>query len=303
MLKISIKFVRAAALLCSLLAFADFAAFAQTETIESLTGKIEANPKDAKNYLARGELYSDLANEKEFPENLPLVARSVADYSAYLRLKPNDAQVLRMRALARGTLFIETNPFAAQDTRRALRLNSRDLEARDELRAYTQEYPKFYRSEQCRRARIKNGFRDHPSDEPLTALGEALDVQMTADATAALKFLACGANPNYVYPQSGQPEIFDFIFFRVEHLVALLEAGANPNQPDRRGRTPLIKSLDALVNSGNPIDDEAIEKFRIALDYGANPNARDRAGQSVLSFARKTKNDRLINLFIRRGAK
>lgn len=302
-MKISLKFVRAAALLGLLLAILNINAFAQTETIESLTGKIEANPKNAENYLARAELYSDAANEKEFPENLPLVARSVADYSAYLRLKPNDAQVLRMRALARGVLFIEPNPFAASDTRRALRLNPRDLEARDELRAYAQEYPKFYRSEQCRRARIKNGFRDHPSDEPLTALGEALDVQMTADATAALKFLACGANPNYVYPQSGQPEIFDFIFFRVEHLVALLEAGANPNRTDRQGRTPLMKSLDALANSGNPIDDQAIEKFRIALDYGANPNARDRSGQSVLSFARKTKNDRLINLFIRRGAK
>jgi hypothetical protein len=303
MLKIPFNFHRAAVLLCVLIAFADLAAFGQAETIESLTRKIEANPKDAKNYLMRGELYSDSANEKEFPENLPLVARSVADYSAYLRLKPNDAQVLRMRALARGVLFIEINPFAASDTRRAFRLNPRDSEARDESRAYAAAYPKFYRSKQCRKARIKNGFRDHPTDDPLTALGEALDVQMTADVTVALKYLACGANPNYVYPRSGQPEIFDFIFFRVEHLVALLEAGANPNRTDRRGRTPLMKSLDALVNSGNQIDDEAIEKFRIALDYGANPNARDRSGQSVLSFARKTKNDGLVNLFIRRGAK
>lgn len=303
MLKIQIKFHRAAALFGLLIAIFNINAFTQTETIESLTEKIEANPKEAANYFARGEFYSDLANEKEFPANLPLVARGVADFSAYLRLKPNDAQVLRMRGLARGALFVEINPFTAQDTRRALRLNPKDLEARDELRAYAAEYPKFYRSKQCRRARIKNGFRDHPSDEPLTALGEALDVQMTADATLALKYLACGANPNYIYPQSGQPEIFDFIFFRIEHLVALLEAGANPNRTDRRGRTPLIKSLDALANSGNEIDDEAIEKFRIALDYGANPNARDRAGQSVLSFARKTKNDRLINLFIRRGAK
>lgn len=295
--------ISAAILFCSLLALADFAVFAQTETIESLTREIEGNPKEAKNYLARGELYSDAANEKEFPANLPLVARSVADYSAYLRLKPNDAQVLRIRSLARNILFIEPNPFAASDTRRAFRLNPRDLEAGDELRAYVAEYPKFYRSKQCRAARVKNGFRDHPSDDPLTALGEALDVQLTADATVALKYLACGANPNRVYPQSGQPEIFDFIFFRVEHLVAMLEAGANPNQTDRRGRTPLMKSLDALVNSGNPIDDEAIEKFRIALDYGANPNARDRAGQTVLSLARKTKSDALVNLFIRRGAK
>ena len=208
-----------------------------------------------------------------------------------------------MRALARGVLFIEINPFAASDTRRALRLNPKDLEARDELRSYAAEYPKFYRSKQCRKARILKSFRDHPSDEPLTALGEALDVQLTADATVALKYLACGANPNYVYPQSGQPEIFDFIFFRVEHLVALLEAGANPNQTDRKGRTPLIKSLDALLNSGNPVDDEAIEKFRILLDYGANPNHRERSGQTVLSTARKTKNERLIALFIKRGAK
>lgn len=303
MLKIPVKFRRAAALLCLLIAVLSVNAFAQTESIESLTRKIEANPKKAENYLARGELYSDLANEKEFPANLPLVARSVADYSAYLRLKPNDAQVLRTRSLARNILFIETNPFAAGDTRRALRLNPKDLEARDELRAYAAEYPKFYRSKQCRRARVKNGFRDHPTDDPLTAVGEALDVQLTADATVALKYLACGANPNYVYPQSGQPEIFDFIFFRVEHLIALLEAGANPNQTDRKGRTPLIKSLDALLNSGNPVDDEAIEKFRILLDYGANPNHRERSGQTVLSTARKTKNERLIALFIKRGAK
>src|SRR5689334_14380141 len=137
MMKIPIKFVGVAVLLCLTIAFADFAVLAQTETIESLTLKIETNPKETKNYLMRGELYFDSANEKELPANLPLVARSVADYSAYLRLKPNDAQVLRMHSRARNILFIEPNPFAANDTRRAFRLNPRDLEARDELSAYT----------------------------------------------------------------------------------------------------------------------------------------------------------------------
>lgn len=303
MIKISLKFVRAAAFFGLLLAVLNINAFTQTETIESLTREIEANPKEAQNYLARAELYSDAANEKESPENLPLAARAVADYSAYLRLKPNDAQALRMRALARNILFIEINPFAASDVRRAFRLNPNDLEARDELRAYAADYPKFYRSKQCRAARSKNGFQGHPTDEPLTALAEALDSEMTDDATIALKYLACGANPNYVYPRSRQPEFSDFSFYRVEHLIALLEAGANPNRTDEKGNTPLITSLGALVKRAEKIDDSTIEKFKIALDYGAHANHRNLRGQSVLSFARKTKNEKLINLFIKRGAK
>lgn len=302
-MKIPIKFVRRAALIYLLIVLPNIAAFAQVETIESLTRKIEANPKEASNYQTRAELYADAANEKEFPENLPLAARSVADYSAYLRLKPNDAQILRMRSMMRNILFIEINPFAASDTRRAFRLNPRDLEARDELRAYALDYPKFYRSKQCREARSKKGFQGHADDEPMTALAVSLEAEMTEDSTVALKFLACGANPNYVYPQTGTPEFSDFSFYRVEHLVALLEAGANPNLPDRRGSTPLINSLDAIIKRNETIDDAVIEKFKIALDYGANPNHRNRAGQTVLSLAQKTKNERLINLFIKRGAK
>lgn len=291
------------ALLLMTVALAPLSVSAQADTIESLTQKIASEPMVAAHYMARAELYSDLASEKELPENLPWAARAAADYSAYLRLKPNDAQALRMRALARGILFIEINPFSTADTRRAYRLNPRDLEARDELRSQAAEYPKFYRSKECRDARVKNAFRDHPSDEPLTALGEALDVQLTGDATVALKHLACGADPNYVYPRSGPPEIFDFVFFRIEHLIAMLEAGAKPNLTDRKGRTPLMKSLDALMNSGNEINDAVIEKFRVLLDYGANPNARDRSGQSVLTYARKTNDKKLIDLFTQRGAK
>ena len=109
-------------------------------------------------------------------------------------------------------MFVERNPFTASDTRRAFRLNPNDLEARDEISAHRSAYAKFYRAAFSRAARSKNGFQGHAADEPLIALAAALDSEITDESTIALKFLACGANPNYVYPKSGTPEFSDFSF-------------------------------------------------------------------------------------------
>lgn len=83
----------------------------------------------------------------------------------------------------------------------------------------------------------------------------------------------------------------------------MLEAGANVNEADRNGNTPLMSSLNGIVLREEVINDAMIERFEIAPDYGASANARNHAGQSVLSFARKTKSAALIELLRQRGAK
>jgi len=119
---------------------------------------------------------------------------------------------------------------------------------------------------------------------------------MTETNAKALKAIACGANVNYIYRQSRRPEFANFDYYRIEHLIAMLEAGANVNGRDKFGNTPLMQTLNILVSAQSEIDDEMLERLKIVIQYGANLNAVNSQRQSVMYLAGKTKNSKLINL-------
>ena len=275
----------------------------QADSIESLTEAVGKNSSNAESYLKRGDFYADLWSANETNENLAAIARAAADYSTYLKLKPRDAQVYRRRAAARNALFLSVNPFAIADLQQSIRFNPKDLEARDELRVQQAEYRKSYRTKECVEARKTIGFQGHPSDEPLTYLAEYLDAEMTETTAKALKAIACGANVNYVYQRSRRPEFANFDYYRIEHLIAMLEAGADVNGRDKSGNTPLMQTLESIVRLQSKIDGVMIERVRIAVQYGANLRAVNLKEQNVVFFARKTKNSELMNLLKIAGAK
>jgi ankyrin repeat protein len=64
-------------------------------------------------------------------------------------------------------------------------------------------------------------------------------------------------------------------YCQVESMRVLIEAGASPTAPDRRGRTPLM----AAVQSRKPDKPEAI---RYLIDNGADVNARDQLQGTAL---------------------
>lgn len=98
--------------------------------IAKLSETIEKNPARAENYLRRGELYIELSNATDAVGYLPL-ARSVADFSKYLRLKPGNVAVYRLRAESRFDLFIGPNPFSIADWKKSVQLVPRHLETKD----------------------------------------------------------------------------------------------------------------------------------------------------------------------------
>lgn len=275
------------------------------QDIAQLSAAIEKNPVRSENYLRRGELYIELSNATDAVDYLPL-ARGVADFSKYLRLKPRDVDAYHFRADARFDLFIGYNPFSIRDLEKSVRLVPGDLETKDTLRNARAEYRKLLASAECRgNSNNAADRRAYPTNELVKILERLKNSaeKSNSGTKRALQLIACGANVNYVNPKSGAAVFSDSAQLPTPLVVALLEAGANPNQTDKIGNTPLLKTLDSTLKSGGEIDAMMLERIKIILDYGANPNHRNRTGQSVLSLARKTKNAALINLLIKRGAK
>lgn len=277
--------------------------FAQTDSIESLTAAIEKEPSNADLYSKRGDLYAGLWGVDKNTEKIVSIARAAADYSKYIKLKPNSADIYRKRAAARYELFLGSNAFSIADLQKAVQLNPKDEESKAKIAQFQIDYQQMYRTSKCVDSRITNGFQGHPNDEPLTHLAGYLDSEMSETNTDALKAIACGANVNFVYKKSRDPEFANFDYYLIEHLIAMLEAGADINSRDKSDNTPLMLTLDSLFKLKSKIDDQMLERLKIAVQYGANLNAKNRKGQSVLALARKTKNTELINLLQNAGAK
>lgn len=275
------------------------------QNIAQLSGEIEKNPARAENYLRRGKLYIQLSNATDAVGYLPL-ARGVADFSKYLRLKPGDVNAYHLRADARFDLFIGYNLFSIRDLEKSVRLVPRDLETKDTLRNARAEYRALLASRECRgTAKDIAARRAYPTNELVKILERIKKSaeKSNQDTKHALELIACGANVNYVNPKSGESVFSDATQLPIPLVVVLLEAGANPNTPDKSGNTVLLKTLDSVMKSGSEIENQTLERVKIILDYGANPNIHNRRGQGALLLARKTKNVALINILIRRGAK
>ena len=75
-------------------------------------------------------------------------------------------------------------------------------------------------------------------------------------------------------------------------VPALLQAGADPNVPDKDGDTPLLKTVMW----------EPPELIQCLLDHKANVNARGFAGSTALMSAATNDEDSSVNLLLARGA-
>lgn len=75
-------------------------------------------------------------------------------------------------------------------------------------------------------------------------------------------------------------------------LVKRLDQGADPNQRDREGRTPLIHATI----------DGKLELAGLLLAHGADINAQDALGYSALHYAAQNYLPELATLLISRGA-
>ena len=73
----------------------------------------------------------------------------------------------------------------------------------------------------------------------------------------------------------------------------LIEAGADEELADSRGRTPVIRAAKSIENL--PI-------LRYLLDRGRNPNTADANGMSPLHYACDSENEPAIRLLLEKGA-
>jgi hypothetical protein len=67
-----------------------------------------------------------------------------------------------------------------------------------------------------------------------------------------------------------------------------LRAGADPNQQDENGRTPLLRLLDDIRDGDSEDSAEILQTLTLLLRSGANPDHRDLKGDGALTIALRT---------------
>jgi uncharacterized protein len=113
------------------------------------------------------------------------------------------------------------------------------------------------------------------------------------DTNALALYLSSGSNVNAsinCYPFSEVYEHAPLLDVAVEsgQIVTvdfLLKRGANPNEPDSRGKTPLMWALGRVNNDVG--DEMGMRIFKLLLSAGADPNAQDSSkyGYTPLIYA------------------
>ncbi|MGO8835980.1 MAG: ankyrin repeat domain-containing protein [Limisphaerales bacterium] len=110
------------------------------------------------------------------------------------------------------------------------------------------------------------------------------------------------ANPNAYDGWGGQPFIFNALS-HLDILKALLDAGADPNRPDRiqpnniaeQGESPL---MSVVGNSFFETADGNLAAAKLLIDHGANPNFKNRYGKTALHWAVSVGNLELVKLLL-----
>ena len=137
--------------------------------------------------------------------------------------------------------------------------------------------------------------------------------------------------PNAVYFTDAQNRTaLDWATARIqlEDMSLLLQAGADPNNMDVSGRTPVLHAVDShdvaclrlILEAGgdpNPVMPEGLfrsspltaagyagmpDMLRVLLDFEANPNASNPEGQTALHAVARTKNVECALLLLQFGA-
>jgi uncharacterized protein len=111
-----------------------------------------------------------------------------------------------------------------------------------------------------------------------------------APASAASAFLESHVVGSAVLPQSALSS--SVVSGDVARAGALLDDGANPEQMDAMGRTPLMLAVIAHRD----------DMVGLLLAHHANPNAADNSGQTPLQRARLDQQSNIVRLLERAGA-
>lgn len=129
------------------------------------------------------------------------------------------------------------------------------------------------------------------------------------DFNLAEELLADGADINLGHEPMGWTALHFMVEDgQIESAKWLLEKGADPNQKDASGWTPLLLAIDAEGDSGGqewvksgtfPYPADMTE---LLLRHGANPNVKDKSGKTPLRLAKQYRHTRGVELLIQYGA-
>jgi ankyrin repeat protein len=164
---------------------------------------------------------------------------------------------------------------------------------------------------------------DHDADvEAIDKSGLAVlhhAVTYTPSAGIVRKLLARGANPNvrlqnskkytgdFIDPQGSTPLLLAAGRNNLDAIIALLDAGADPNIPTALNTTPLMMAAGAnMALDGAVPDSELVKATQIVkklLDLGADPNATGQFGWTALHPAAYQGRNDIIRELVARGAK
>jgi ankyrin repeat protein len=136
-------------------------------------------------------------------------------------------------------------------------------------------------------AAARRGSRPRPRRGSLLRAVAAGDVSLTKS------LLRDGADPNET-DRTGQTPLLRAAY-RLDHLElinALLDAGADPNIADQDGNMPLIVGAT----------DDRLETVRMLIEHGADVDAANRDGDTPLTNAACWGSRRVVDLLLKHGA-
>lgn len=249
--------------------------------------------------IQNGDKIYQFYKEKNQKPPIDKIAEAVTHYTRAVRANPFNVEAYRKRAAARYDLFWGVNPFTIEDLQNVVALDPKDAESKARLAKYQSEYKKMYLSKECVAGRNLSAFEGNGT-EARTQLTMDLDASGDDyDPRPALKDIACGANVNYVYKKDDREPLFwSVVKLKPELVIAMLEAGANPNATDKLGNTTLMLTLKDFINDKESglVDDEYLEKRKISgnililKNYGADITAKNLKGETVESLVKKANN-------------
>jgi ankyrin repeat protein len=128
----------------------------------------------------------------------------------------------------------------------------------------------------------------------LTSGRTALHIAVARRDIVWLKYIAGeGANPNIADRQGITPLTLASQLDWVEGVKALIDAGAQVDEPNATGETPLIAAVHRRDT----------QMMRVLLGAGADPDRTDNSGRSARDYARQDGKDSVTLAEIDRNAK